>query len=48
MVYTLRYGNTNTFFIEKGLLIDTDFAGTLSAFFQAIKSKDIKSFFEII
>lgn len=42
MVCTLRYGNTNTFFVEKGLLIDTDFAGTLSAFFQAIKSRDIK------
>ena len=42
MVYTLRYGNTNTFFIGEGLLIDTDFAGTLSAFFRAAKSKDIK------
>ena len=32
----LRYGNTNTFFI-RGLLIDTDYAGTLSAFYKALK-----------
>lgn len=37
----LRYGNTNTFFIagaKGGLLIDTDYAGTLPRFFKAIKS----------
>ena len=37
----LRYGNTNTFYIpgEKGgLLIDTDWAGTLPQFFKAIKA----------
>ena len=41
----LRYGNTNTFFIrgEKGgLLIDTDYAGTLPAFYKAIKANDSK------
>lgn len=40
----LRYGNTNTFYIagENGsLLIDTDYAGTLSSFFKAIKSSRI-------
>ena len=37
----LRYGNTNTFYIpgsKGGLLIDTDWAGTLPQFFKAIKS----------
>ena len=46
----LKYGNTNTFFIQGsngGLLFDTDYAGTLSAFYKAIKRnsvavKDIK------
>lgn len=46
----LRYGNTNTFFIEGrqgGILFDTDYAGTLQAFYRAIKKagiqvKDIK------
>ena len=36
----LRYGNTNTFFIRGsrgGLLIDTDYAGTLPAFYKALK-----------
>jgi glyoxylase-like metal-dependent hydrolase (beta-lactamase superfamily II) len=42
----LKYGNTNTFFID-GLLVDTDWAGTLPAFFGALKKnrlaiKDIK------
>lgn len=40
----LRYGNTNTFFIKgskAGLLIDTDYAGTLPRFFKAIKESDI-------
>ena len=37
---TLKYGNTNTFFIpgeRGGLLVDTDYAGTLQSFFRAIK-----------
>ena len=37
----LRYGNTNTFYIagaNGGLLIDTDYAGTLPQFFKAIKT----------
>lgn len=46
----LKYGNTNTFFIQGesgGLLFDTDYAGTLPAFYKAIKqngiaAKDIK------
>ena len=41
----LRYGNTNTFFIEGndgGLLVDTDYAGTLPAFYKALKQNRIK------
>ena len=40
----LKYGNTNTFFIrgdQGGLLIDTDYAGTLPAFYKAMKNADI-------
>jgi glyoxylase-like metal-dependent hydrolase (beta-lactamase superfamily II) len=37
----LKYGNTNTFFIN-GLLIDTDYAGTLHAFYRVLKEKKIK------
>ncbi len=45
MIRKLRYGNTNTFFIQGtggGLLIDTDTAGTLPAFYKAMKEHDIK------
>ena len=45
MVSKLRYGNTNTFFIRGksgNLLIDTDYAGTMSAFYGAIKKQNIK------
>ena len=41
----LRYGNTNTFYIpgsKGGLLIDTDWAGTLPQFFKAIKAAGIE------
>lgn len=41
----LRYGNTNTFYIpgsDGGLLIDTDWAGTLPLFFKAIKAAGIE------
>lgn len=44
-VIKLRYGNTNTYLIRgtKGtLLVDTDFAGTLPAFYKAIKAEGIK------
>ena len=37
----LKYGNTNTFYIRGescGLLIDTDYAGTLPAFYCALKA----------
>ena len=40
----LRYGNTNTYYLKGnpgGLLIDTDYAGTLPGFFRAIKTADI-------
>ena len=45
MISKLRYGNTNTFFIQGvsgGLLIDTDLAGTLPEFYKAIKEHNIK------
>ena len=41
----LKYGNTNTFFIrgdQGGLLIDTDYAGTLPAFYKTMKNADIR------
>ena len=41
----IRYGNTNTYFMQgkdSGVLIDTDYAGTLPAFYKAIKECDIK------
>lgn len=41
----LKYGNTNTFFIpgnSGNLLIDTDYAGTMTAFYKAIKINNIK------
>ena len=41
----LRYGSTNTFLIpcHNGfLLVDTDYAGTLPAFYKAIKQNGIK------
>ena len=41
----LKYGNTNTFFIRGtsgNLLVDTDYAGTLTAFYRAIKEQTIK------
>ncbi|MBR4201673.1 MAG: MBL fold metallo-hydrolase [Oscillospiraceae bacterium] len=40
----LKYGNTNTFYLagtNGGLLIDTDYAGTLPQFFRAIKAAGI-------
>lgn len=40
MIANLKYGNTNTYFIN-GLLIDTDYAGTLSAFYKEIKKNSI-------
>ena len=41
----LRYGNTNTFLIPGGggyLLVDTDYAGTLPAFYRAIKRHGVQ------
>ncbi len=41
----LKYGNTNTFFIRgsrANLLIDTDYAGTLYAFYKEIKRNSIR------
>lgn len=45
MINKIRYGNTNTFLIRgtrANLLIDTDYAGTLPAFYKAIKELSIK------
>ena len=41
----LRYGNTNTYFIQGGSggwLLDTGYAGPLPAFYKALKQNDIK------
>ena len=41
----LKYGNTNTFLIEGrngNLLVDTDYAGTLSSFYRALKQNGKK------
>lgn len=40
MLTKLKYGNTNTYFIN-GLLVDTDYAGTLLAFYKEIKKNRI-------
>ena len=43
-IIPLKYGNTNTFYVrgaDGGLLVDTDYAGTLLPFFRAIKEKGI-------
>ena len=45
MVAKLKYGNTNTFFIHGstgGLHIDTDYAGTLFAFYKTLKEHNLK------
>lgn len=44
MLTRLKYGNTNTFFIRGtagNILVDTDYAGTLSLFYKEIKRQDI-------
>lgn len=44
MVTKLKYGNTNTYFVrgtKGGLLIDTDYAGTLQDLFKALKKSVI-------
>ena len=44
MMIRLKYGNTNTFYIpchSGGLLVDTDYAGTLHTFYRAIKQNGI-------
>ncbi len=40
MITKLKYGSTNTYFIN-GLLIDTDYSGTLYAFYKEIKKSGI-------
>lgn len=44
MITRLKYGNTNTYFVRGkngGVLIDTDYAGTLSAFYKELKKNQI-------
>ena len=41
-VVRLKYGNTNTFFVPGGLLVDTDYAGTLPAFYKALKAAGLQ------
>ena len=44
MVTKLKYGNTNTYFIrgaKGGILLDTDYAGTLQMFYKEIKKNGI-------
>ena len=41
----IKYGNTNTYYIpglNGGLLIDTDYAGTMPAFYKEIKKNEIR------
>ena len=41
----LKYANTNTYLVEGSngsLLVDTGYAGTLSAFYKALKQNDIR------
>jgi glyoxylase-like metal-dependent hydrolase (beta-lactamase superfamily II) len=41
----IKYGNTNTFFIQGdhgGLLVDTDYAGTIASFYKALKHSGIR------
>ena len=45
MVTKIRYGNTNTFLIKgtkANILVDTDYAGTLYAFYKALKEAALK------
>lgn len=45
LVNKLKYGNTNTFFIRGtggGLLVDTDYAGTLPLFYKELKRNAIR------
>lgn len=44
MLETIKYGNTKTYYISNGaggILVDTDWAGTLPTFFRAIKEQNI-------
>ena len=47
MIQLLKYGNTNCYYIKGkngGLLVDTDWAGTLQAFYRKMKELDIHNF----
>lgn len=44
MVQLIKYGNTNTYYVKNddvGVLVDTDWAGTLPAFYREIKRQGI-------
>lgn len=45
MIERIKYGNTNTYLLKgnkASILVDTDYAGTLHAFYRAIKECNIK------
>ena len=45
MLIHLRYGNTNSYLIRGtagSVLVDTDFAGTLPAFYRALKAENLR------
>ena len=42
VVTILKYGNTNTCYIDGGLLVDTDYAGTLQSFYRALKNCNLQ------
>ena len=45
MLTKLKYGNTNTYLIRgnaANLLVDTDWAGTLPAFYKAVKAQNLQ------
>lgn len=44
MITKLKYGNTSTYFVHGvngGLLIDTDYAGTMQFFYKALKKNGL-------
>lgn len=46
MITKLKYGNTNTYFVHGkngGLLIDTDYAGTLPGFYKELKKNRLST-----
>ena len=45
MIERIKYGNTNTYLLRGtggAVLVDTDYAGTLHAFYGAIKERGVR------